>query len=96
MQQLKQLIIQVLLKQKNGYEIEVFIDYSNLEKFQYYLNKNNISITNIDYNEIIKCRVEVTEEEKEEFINSIKKDILKIEKYNIISTKNIKKLLTNE
>ena len=38
-----------LLFQKDGFEIELETDYSNLENFKYYCKSNDINIINIDY-----------------------------------------------
>src|SRR5699024_999826 len=45
-----------IVEQELGYEIEITIEYSELEKLKYYCNKNNIKITNIEYKENINCR----------------------------------------
>ena len=78
-------------KIEKGIEMEVVLDYSNFEKFQYYLQKNDLKITNAKYNEKIICRIELTNEEKNNLINLIENDTLKIQKYNILQEKNIKK-----
>lgn len=80
-----------LVTEEKGYELEVTIQYSELEKFNYYCNKNKIFIINVEYDEKIKCRIETTKEEKEN-INKLKDDLnLKIEKIEIIKEKNIRK-----
>ena len=47
-----------IVYQEKGYEVEIVIEYQDLEKFKYYCNKNNIKIENIDYKENIKCILE--------------------------------------
>ena len=49
------------------------------------------NITNAKYNEKIICRIELTNGEKNNFINLIENDTLKIQKYNILQEKIIKK-----
>ena len=71
-----------------GNEILLEIEYAELEKVKYYLNKENIKITNINYENNIKLTMDISKEKLNEFtkINSnlpfkiLKCDILK-EKY---------------
>ena len=46
-----------LLFQKDGFEIELETDYSNLENFKYYCKSNDINIINIDYSENIRIKI---------------------------------------
>lgn len=54
-----------ILEKEEGYEVEVVINYQDLDKFKYYCNQNKIKIVDIKYLENIICRIEVTKEEKE-------------------------------
>ena len=74
-----------------GYELEITINYQEFEKIQYYCEKNKLSIINIEYEEKIKCNIEVTKEEKDEIIKLKEEGTLKIEEYKIIQEKNIRK-----
>lgn len=74
-----------------GYELEIIINYQELEKFEYYCEKNKLSIINIEYGEKIKCNIEVTKEEKDKIIELKEEGTLKIEDYKIIKEKNIRK-----
>ena len=82
-----------ILEQKLGYEIEIMLEYQELEKLKYYCNKNNIEIKNIEYKENIKCIIEVTKEEKEILLpkNVLDKKTVNILEYNIIKEKYIRK-----
>lgn len=77
--------------EQKGYEIETTLDYQNFKKFQYFCEKNNISITKIEYDEKIVCRIELTKEEKDKIIKANEEKKLKIENYKIIKEKNIRK-----
>jgi len=77
--------------EKIGYELEIILNYQEFEKLQYYCEKNEISIINTEYEEKIKCYIEVTKEEKDKILELKKEGTLKIEKYNIIKEKNIRK-----
>ena len=48
-----------------GMEVEIEIDYAQLEMLKYYCKKNNINIVNIVYEKNIKCYLELTEMELE-------------------------------
>lgn len=56
-----------LLFQKDGFEIELETDYSNLENFKYYCKSNDINIINIDYSENIRIKIEMEKEKKDIF-----------------------------
>ena len=74
-----------------GYELEIIINYQELEKIEYYCEKNKLSIVNIEYGEKIKCNIEVTKEEKDKIVELKEEGTLKIEDYKIIKEKNIRK-----
>ena len=79
------------VKEEIGCEMEITIDYPDFEKFQYYVQKRGLSIINIDYNEKICCKLELTNQEKDEILKSFNDSSLKIQKYNILQEKMIKK-----
>ncbi len=54
-----------ILEKEEGYEVEIVINYQDLDKFKYYCNQNKIKIVDIKYLENIICKIEVTKEEKE-------------------------------
>lgn len=74
-----------------GKEIEVSIDYNNLEQLKYYCKTNNINIINTVYEDTIKCYLEVTDDELKNLIDKNKNNCNILE-YRIISTKNIRKI----
>lgn len=77
--------------EQKGYEIETTLDYQNFKKFKIFCEKNNISITKIEYDEKIVCRIELIKEEKDKIIKANEEKKLKVEKYKIIKEKNIRK-----
>lgn len=80
-----------LVQEERGYELEIIVDYSEFEKIQYYCKKNTIIITNIEYEDKIKCSLEVTKEEKDKILKLNNEGNLKIEKYTVLKEKNIQK-----
>lgn len=73
-----------------GMEVEVEIEYTDLEMFKYYCKKNDINIVNIVYEDNIKCYIEVTNVELENLLN-INDNNCKIVGYRVIQNKNIRK-----
>lgn len=57
-----------MVKQENGLEISVEIEYSENEKFKYYCEKNNINIEDSQYAETIFYKIEINDEEYEKLI----------------------------
>lgn len=67
-----------LVFQKDGFEIEIEIDYSNLENFKYYCKNNNINIINIEYAENIRIKIEMEKEKKDIFLKNIEEQKINI------------------
>ena len=82
--------------EETGYELELTLDYSDLSPFEYYAQKNNIKITNIEYGQIIRCKVEVAKDKLEKITCLSNNNIFKIQKYIILREKMIKKSLKNK
>ena len=72
-----------LLFQKDGFEIEIETDYSNLENFKYYCKNSNINIIKIEYFENIVIKIEIEKSKKDVFFKDI--DEKKISNIEIIS-----------
>lgn len=73
-----------------GLEVEIELNYTQLEMFKYYCNKNNINIIDIIYENNIKCYIEVTNEELEKIIDKNQNNC-NIENYKVVKNKNIRK-----
>lgn len=69
-----------------GLEIEVTINYQDLEKFKYFCRINNIEIKRIEYNEYIKCSINI--ENKENVEETLKKDASQVKFLDIKVLKN--------
>lgn len=74
-----------------GYEAELEINYSELENIKYYCKTNNINITNIEFENNVKCYVEVTKEELDKIVNNIYSNC-NIINYSIVEKRNIRKV----
>ena len=69
-----------------GLEIEVTINYQDLEKFKYFCRINNIEIKRIEYNEYIKCSINI--ENKENVEETLKKNASQVKFLDIKVLKN--------
>lgn len=79
------------VKEELGYEVKLEINYNDLEKLNYYCRKNFIKIIDTIYEEKIICKIEVNKEEKDKLINNLNENTFKIEKFEILKEKNIRK-----
>lgn len=79
-----------VVTQEEGEELEVILPYKQLAPFKYYCSKNGISITNISYENNIKCIIELNNEEKEKIINNQPKSFQMLE-YKLLNKKYIRK-----
>ena len=75
----------------NGVEIEVKLEYSNLDIFKYYCKNNDINITNIQYLDDIIIKVEMETYVKDKMLKEFETKTLKIKEYKIIGEKYIAK-----
>ena len=58
-----------ILEIEKGVEYLIETDYSNLENLKKYFNKNNISILNINYNQFITLKIQMSIKSKNIFFN---------------------------
>jgi len=75
--------------QKLGYEMNIKIDYKNLERFKYYCCINKIPIIRTIYENNIICTIQLTHEEKSRLIDENKHE-LQILEYTVLGEKYIK------
>lgn len=80
-----------LISRIEGIEIEVKLDYANLEIFKYYCKNNNINITNIKYLDDILLNIEMGKNSKNTFLKEIENNMLKIKEIQVIREKYVNK-----
>lgn len=81
-----------IIEKEEGYEVEIVIDYQDLEKFKYYCNQKNINILDITYLENVICKIELNNEEIKDFEDSKYNKIgINILKHSVIEKKLIDK-----
>lgn len=74
-----------------GMEMEIEIDYNNLDIFKYYCKNANINITNIEYLDTVICKIELENDIKEKLINDIDTKKINIKHFKILCEKYITK-----
>lgn len=80
--------IEFIEKQK-GQEVELVLDYTQIESFKYYCRKNKIKITKEEYKDNVNFWIEITNVDFEKMKNEIDNFSLKIIKINRIKEKYI-------
>lgn len=75
-----------------GLEVEVEVTYTQLELLKYYCKRNNINIINIEYENNVKCFLELTDEEYNKIMDNtnVNFDIIQLK---VICKRNIRKIL---
>lgn len=75
----------------NGYELEVKLDYNNLEVFKYYCRNYGINITNTEYLDVVSCKIEVENTKKAKLIKDVETKEINIIDIKILCKKYINK-----
>ena len=76
-----------------GIEMQIRLDYPNLENFKYYCKMNDIKIINIEYLDDIIAKVQMEKNRKDNFVNDIERKNLKIKELQDLGEKYINKLV---
>lgn len=76
-----------------GIEMQIRLDYPNLENFKYYCKMNDIKIINIEYLDDIIAKVQMEKNRKEDFADDIERKNLKIKELQDLGEKYINKLV---
>ena len=74
-----------------GYLAELDMEYKNIENFKYYCKSKNINIVNMEYLDVVRCRIELELEIKEKLIQDIDNKIINVEKIKFLCEKYIDK-----
>lgn len=74
-----------------GLEFEAEVEYNNLETFKYFCKINNIFIEDIDYSDIIVCKIQLEEGIREKLIEDFE-----TKKVNLINLKFLSKKIINK
>lgn len=77
-----------LINKTKGLEVEIVLDYKDLEKMKYFCKMNSLNIIDIKYNEDVTIKIEIKEEERNIFENKEKLNF-NIKKYMVIKERYI-------
>lgn len=80
-----------IIKKCFGEELEIELEYSELESFKYYCRNNKISIVDFQYKESIICKIELEEEVKQKLIEDFKSKKVNLKNIKELSKKYITK-----
>ena len=80
-----------IIKKCFGEELEIELEYSELENFKYYCRNNKISIVDFQYKESIICKIELEEEVKQKLIEDFKSKKVNLKNIKELSKKYITK-----
>lgn len=74
-----------------GLEFQAEVEYNNLETFKYYCKINNIFIEDVDYSDIIVCKIQLEEANKAKLLEDFE-----TKKVNLINLKFLYKKIINK
>ena len=74
-----------------GEVAEVVLDYNNIEQFKYYCKNTGINIINMEYSDVVNCKIEIEKAIKEKLIQDIETKKLNIKKIKFLCEKYINK-----
>lgn len=82
--------------QEPGYEMDVMLEYSDLENFKYYCGKHSIKILDCEYLDNVTCKIELNDSEKNLLdLDYANQNNLKIKRIDKIRQKNVTCLSEN-
>lgn len=81
----------IKIEKRLGNQLEVIVDYSELDNFKYYCRNNKISIVDFQYEESIICKIELEEEVKQKLIEDFKSKKVNLKNIKELSKKYITK-----
>lgn len=74
-----------------GIEMLVTVDYSEFDSFKYYCKNNDILIVNVEYKELINCKIELEPDKKEKLMKNFEAKSLILKNVKEITKKYITK-----
>ena len=74
-----------------GIEMQVQLDYNNLDIFKYYCKNNGINIINIEYFDVVICKIELETNKKDKIIEDAVSKNINIKNIKVLCEKYINK-----
>ena len=90
---LKSIEISEKLEKCMGLEAVVKVEYNNLETFKYYCKTNNIFIENLEYKDIIICKIQLEETVKQRLLKDFETKKVNLKDLKFLSKKLINKCI---
>lgn len=79
------------VKKCEGIEATLELEYNTIDNFKYYCKTNNINITNIEYSNVVICKIELEKSIKDKLIDDIDTKKININNFKILCEKFINK-----
>ena len=83
----------IKIEKRLGSQLEVIVDYSELDNFKYYCRNNKINIIESTFEEKIICKIEMENDKKEKLIEDFNTKKVKIIEYRELCRKYITKCI---
>ena len=83
----------IKIEKRLGNQLEVIVDYSELDNFKYYCRNNKINIIESTFEEKIICKIEMENDKKEKLIEDFNTKKVKIIEYKELCKKYITKCI---
>lgn len=83
----------IKIEKRLGNQLEVIVDYSELDNFKYYCRNNKINIIESTFEEKIICKIEIENDKKEKLIEDFNTKKVKIIEYKELCKKYITKCI---
>lgn len=81
----------IKIQKKLGAQLEVKLEYSELENFKYYCKNNDINIIDTQYSEFIVCKIELEDVKKQKLLRDFEVKNIKLNNIKELSKKFITK-----
>ena len=81
----------IKIEKRLGSQLEVIVDYSELDNFKYYCRNNKINIIESTFEEKIICKIEMENDKKEKLIEDFKSKKVNLKNIKELSKKYITK-----
>ena len=76
-----------IVEKELGKEVEMVVNYAELEKLKYYFKQNKMNIIHVEYGENVKVIAEMTQEKLENMLEQKENLNFKIEQWNSVKPK---------
>ena len=79
------------IKKCNGYLAQAKIDYKTVESFKYYCKNNDIYVVDMEFQNVVNCKIELDNIKKEKLMNDISNKNINVIDFKVLCKKIITK-----